>query len=175
MGSDTTNPTTAEFDEFEQVKCYKHVINLVLLYSIGSKEHYWTTNKVLQVVSIGGKFTAGVHIVECLQDIFTYFGTIQCLKYLTDVQFLYVFHVGIPVFDNYTQVLSVHNLSKTAILHHWLLQNYYSIVKPTEIWKKEKEKFVVAWESMVEEHWNLVSKVECLMKYIVRHSMGLCQ
>ena len=75
-------------------------------------------------------------MVDCLQDMCTYFGTSQRLQILIDVKVLYIVPVIIPVFNNATQVFSVHKLLNTVIICHWLLQNYYDIVKPMIIGKK---------------------------------------
>ena len=76
------------------------------------------TNKVCQVVFVGGKFTDGSHILDCLQDMCTYFGTIHNLQLLIYVHVLYIVPVVIIVFGDEIWVLSVKNPSRTAIIHH---------------------------------------------------------
>ena len=179
MGSDTTNAATAvsnQFEDVEQVDCEMRILNLILLYGIGFKEHYQTKNKIRRVVlSVGGEFKAGAHIVSCLRDICTYFRTGQRLQALKNVQDMYVAPEGTPSFDGVTRVSSVHRLLKGTILHHWSLKKYYDVIKPKTINKKEKDKFMVAWDSLEIEHWKLVLEMECIMKDIARYSMGSVQ
>ena len=66
MGSDTTNSATAvsnQFKDIKQVNCEMSILDLILLYGIGLREHYHMSNKACKVVSVGGAFRAGAHIV----------------------------------------------------------------------------------------------------------------
>ena len=177
MGSDTTNAATAvsrNFDRVEQVNCEMHVLNLVLQYGIGDKEHYRTVNKVRTVVSVGGKFEGGAHILLTLRAICVYFGTPQRKNQLNVIQSEWNLPIGKPAYDGATRVSSVHELLSTTLLHYYSMQQYYEKLQRPQAQKK-KDKFGLAWESLTPDHWQLVAEIEAMMRPIAKYSMGASQ
>ena len=120
--SDTTaaaRSVSNYIDGSEQVDCEMHILNLILLYGIGLRDHVKTQKvmgedgierKVQHVVTSGGEFPRGLEVIQALRKICKYFGTAQRQSRLSNIQNLNHGPLGTPILDGKTRVASCHRL-----------------------------------------------------------------
>ena len=176
--SDTTAAARCvsnHIDGSEQVDCEMHILNLILLYGIGLRDNVKThkatgedgiERKVQQVVTGGGAFARGLHVIHALRKICKYFGTPQRQNRLSNIQNLNHGPLGTPILDGKTRVASCHRLLQSGILHFWTLQRYYESVA------NSSDDFKDIWEDLNSSDWLLIQEMESIMKDLSRYALG---
>jgi hypothetical protein len=176
--SDTTSSAVNVAEEFsddtKEVNCTMHKLNSSLKYGYGLLENTKTrfarnedgTNavntegnhyKVTSIITPGGEFLDGKHIINALQEIANFFGTSQRLERLRTTQKHWNCPKGRPAYSREIRVSSVHKLLSTSWFHYFTMEKF-----AMENLDKEAQdyQFHVLWCKLSAVNWCTFQEME---------------
>jgi len=165
--SDTTGSARNVSDHFsstDQVDCLMHLLSLCLLYGLGLKEN--TRNDGRDVVTPGGKFAAGNHVIQKLRDLATFFSKPDRLAKLKKIKEIFHLPAVNVAIDAKTRVGYAVTLMRRSIYNCYAFNQYFESAPPSER---------LIWSSITSPDWQLIREMEGLTDQFAQFSLGEVQ